>query len=964
MITDARTGEDLPSVNISLVGTNLGSATDAEGMYFILNVTPGTYTLRASMIGYREVSVNRVKVLSDITVEVSLEMSRTALDIGEKVEVAGVRPIIQKDITSSRQTIETEQISNIPYNNVQNIVALTSGAVMEDGVLHLRGGRNDEIAFLVDGATIVDPWTGVMDSEVPLLALEEISVETGGFTSEYGDALSGVVNMVVKEGGPRLGGEIRVKSSFDTRKNFSVGEQEGSFVDRFRDLEFSLGGPLLPRTNFFIAGELMQDNDRWEGHYSDPRMYLGKLTFRPTTRIKFNLGGFYSRERYHGFSRRNRWGFEGHRWRNYVNEDYNEKYDPDIQGSAFIDGWYGNGQLDTEDRNGNWELDEGEDQNGNNFLDYEDLDYNSRMDIFDMRTHLPYGDDESYQGSLKMTHMISPRTFYKIELNQYTTKTHWETRERINEDRNANGVLDEGEDLNGNAALDPYGVDLYTDTNKNGFVDASEKAFPDSPDQWMNWAEVVSKGQQNADGYYIYGAGNTYNRRSMHYDDRKIYTLKADYTSQVHPNHQIKFGFAAKYHDMFNYDGTDRYGYGERIRIFPNGEAVYFEDKMEFSGLIVRGGFRFDRYDMNWRDWPASTRDPTWNTTDSDWLDRPEGIEDGDIKNPTVVKVKQAFSPRLGVSHPITDRSLLYFSYGRFFQIPIYNHLAQNLNYDMGGGYPRIGNPNLDPQQTTEYEIGVKRQIGESFLLDIKGFYKDITGLVNTNQVFHTVRDWYATYYNLDYGNVRGFEFSLRRMMGRHFFGFVNYTWSVAKGKYSSVYSGYITLWEQNLTPTSEYYLDWDQRHSVAADLQVRLPQDEKFFSIPLTNGTGADLIFSLGSGTRWNYPFGTRRDPLNTETLPYTTTTSLTMFKRFSTWMGDAQLFVEITNLLNRKNVLEITGDDGQGEQWYAADQDGDGNPDHDPDGRWDDPTVYSRPRTIRAGLHFRFGDSAGFAE
>lgn len=976
-VVDAETKEPLPAVNVLIEGTSLGAATDINGEYFILHVPAGTYSIRAEMIGYKATVMTNVRVKVDLTTRVDFELQPTVLDVGETITVVAERPLIQKDLTASRTITSGDEIARAPVEDVQSVVALVAGTVGGN----FRGGRRSEAVYTLEGSSIVDPMGGNFNSDVPLLAIQEMSVETSGFSAEYGNVQSGLVSMVMKEGGPVYSGMIRYKTndfgSFDVNKHFGYTREtlidmrdNKSRTDKFyypealQNVEGSLGGPIpfvkklgIPgRANFFVAGELFRSHHSQVRQtwfvFDDKKSLSGKFTYSPNPNYKIAITGLRT------------WRFAkpySHLWKNTTYESV-----------------------------------EGQDLN-------HDGDMN---DAFNMLDHLPRHYWDTSQYTFTWTHTLSPRTYYEIKFSRFMYNRHWNVEEKINEDTDGDGHLDlyvngididgdgdnRNEDLNGNGVWDwkVYGpdTDLFVDENDNGYIDASEK---NPRDQWVDWREVPFGRYRDTNEFYLYGYNEnlSYNRARWYRRRQFVYGSKINIVSQIHPRHQLKAGATFDYMDIFSHDVDLASGgnvYGENFRVFPFQWAAYIEDKMEYEGMILNLGFRFDQFNPNYDNYP---RDPEHPVPDS--LISVGGV----IKDPVRVPAKSAFSPRIGVAFPITERDLLHFNYGRYFQQPVLNFAFRNLTFDLSGAFPLIGNPNIDPERTTSYEFGVKHQFGQNLVLNAVAFFKDITGLTDTKRVYYTIADWYGLYINQDYGNVRGFEVNLYKRPTRTDFlsGSLNYTYSVAKGKSSTSRQSYDFAWSGDIVPTTESYLDWDVRHNLKLNLDFRIPRGTHWLGTTIFDDAGINVINYLRSGLPYSPPKRSKEPLINTERLPGTWTINMTMDKRFKLGKNYYMtFFVWINNLLDWRNI----GDGGViDEEWYYTyksaqeayergemdkkaymslmdqqdpwDKDGDGNLD-EPDGEIDlnkkypemgsklYPNVYAPGRTIRLGLTFEF--------
>jgi hypothetical protein len=205
-VIDARTKEPLVGVNVTIPGTSSGAATNIEGEYTILNLSPNTYTLRVSLLGYNPVTVNNIKVSIDLTTRQEFELSETVVEQKEVV-ITAERPIIQKDMTATTAVVGKDLISELAVTEVRDVIRLQAGmAVSSDGQLHLRGGRSGQIAYQIDGVNVTDAYDNSNTIDVGANVVQELQVVSGAFNAEYGQAMSGLVNIVTKDGGDKLSG--------------------------------------------------------------------------------------------------------------------------------------------------------------------------------------------------------------------------------------------------------------------------------------------------------------------------------------------------------------------------------------------------------------------------------------------------------------------------------------------------------------------------------------------------------------------------------------------------------------------------------------------------------------------------------------------------------------------------------------------------------------------------------------
>lgn len=248
-VTDQNTGEPLIGVNILIDGTYLGGTTDADGKYLILNVPPGTYKVIYRYIGYQTVEVSDVRMNVDFTTNQDVQMAEETLELGQTVVVSAGRELIRKDLTSSQAIITSEDIEAMPVEEFEDVLQMQAGVTRGDGGFHIRGGRSSEVTFRVDGISVTDVFDGSNGVEIENNAIQSLQVISGTFNAEYGQAMSGIINVVTKDGGREYKGEISayVGDYLSNSDDIFMNVDEISPVHIY-DYSFSLSGQ-IPFTN-------------------------------------------------------------------------------------------------------------------------------------------------------------------------------------------------------------------------------------------------------------------------------------------------------------------------------------------------------------------------------------------------------------------------------------------------------------------------------------------------------------------------------------------------------------------------------------------------------------------------------------------------------------------------------------------------------------------------------------------
>ena len=331
-VFDAESGEPLAGCNILVEGTALGAATDVDGYFYILNVPPGIYDVTALMIGYAKDVRQNVKVISNLTIR--LEFSpKTEVLTGETITIEAFKtPLVQKDLTYKIQAVTSEEISRIPITTLNDLLAQQAGitrqiftspinslpvfgqfaSIPTDG-LHFRGGRVNEVLYLFDGINVSDAlWGGYSISPIGEFSINSIETFSGTFGPQYGDAMSGVINIASYDQFD-LAPKVMVKGFTDNHGIDAASHNTNAaevFVSSALPFANNLGIIASHRTyttDGYINGYIYPEYVNSEGtdksgtpkevpmQYSDTQFSFGKIIWRPTESITTTIGGYYAK---------------------------------------------------------------------------------------------------------------------------------------------------------------------------------------------------------------------------------------------------------------------------------------------------------------------------------------------------------------------------------------------------------------------------------------------------------------------------------------------------------------------------------------------------------------------------------------------------------------------------------------------------------------------------------------------
>ena len=261
LVTEANSNTVLIGCNILINDTDLGTASDAEGEYFLLNIPPGVYTVRFQMIGYETIIINDVKISVDRTTKLNAELAVEAIE-GSEITVTAERKLIEFDVTQSESRITAEELESMPVAEVSDVLRLQGGITQDaGGGLHMRGGRSNEIAYMVDGVPMTDSYSGGISVQIENDNLQELQVISGTFNAEYGKALTGIINMVTKDGGDNFEGSLNVYSGDHTTSDTIFSDLDSYSIDNDYSISGNVSGPIIPGLiTFYSSGRINQSS--------------------------------------------------------------------------------------------------------------------------------------------------------------------------------------------------------------------------------------------------------------------------------------------------------------------------------------------------------------------------------------------------------------------------------------------------------------------------------------------------------------------------------------------------------------------------------------------------------------------------------------------------------------------------------------------------------------------------------
>ncbi|MFA5404515.1 MAG: TonB-dependent receptor, partial [Ignavibacteria bacterium] len=867
-VTDAKDNTPLIGATIKIEGSKMGAITDDNGEYVILNVDVGVYGVECSYMGYDTKRQKDIRVSVDQRTKANFELS-TGEIVTKVIEVEGERKGI--DVDQSGRIIESSTIKNTGIRGVTNIVSKTAGVVQDErgGSINIRGGRSNESIIIIDGVETTNPIDGTSRAFVSNNLLQEITVLTGGFGAEYGNVLSGVINVSTKSGTDVYTGSVELITDEFAGRWFDTKSQGYNLYS------LTFGGPVIPSKKLANVINFFGGFERTFQRITDVSWTWDRLPLTvPDGNVKSDESGSYY---YTGKLNFN------------LNELGSGKFPFNFK--------FGGTYTDVLARSIRF---------ANNIQN----DY--KNPITDTKNTQLYG---------RVIGNISSNFFFELQGNYYRDQYE---------------------------LYDPFFGDnllRYGDTNYNPGLNA----------YYQGAGQGKTLGYDPAYSYlyrFPWATIDAYTKQDISYIGAKLDATLA-LLSKKYGDHEIKFGGEYRYNslksmtlnpaslaDLSVQNTGDRwYGtnlarlktYGYEIidpitgALVANGNdtkhpitgGFYVRDKVSFNDFNFNGGFRVDFFDVNTKVLKSLTTDVVG----------PDGIP-ASADDFTDSKMNFYFSPRLGFSFPITDRTIFVAQFGKMVQLPqlslLYVSDSTLKRFLSTSLQDVIENSSLSPTKLTQYEIGVKQQVGDYINMGMTIFYKESTDLIGAGRIKQTedkkVPIGFAAYMNNDFAISRGIDcyLSMRRMYRLAID--VAYTLAYASGTGSNAFSKFSLAND----PTQElvnyvYALDYDQRHTGSINFDYRFGSDD------VPKGILGDILKNLGLNALLSFNSGrpyTRTDVANTATgtggdnvlsakneiyRSWNFRIDLRLDKTVNIWKTNLNMYVYVLNLLNSEIVNAV---------------------------------------------------------
>ncbi|MCE1190050.1 MAG: TonB-dependent receptor [Ignavibacteria bacterium] len=861
-VVDEATKEPLIGANIVLVNTELGAASDVNGNYYVLNITPGTYTVQISYIGYGKKIFKDVRIVAGITYELNVELSSN-YQLDQVVVTA--KKLFEEKATNTVKVLDADQINKLPVKGVEKLVGMTAGVVMLEGsggasgnaVVNVRGGRGGEVVYIVDGVPQNDIYNGANTAQVSNGAIDQISFQVGGYEAKYGQAQSGIVNVTTKSG--------------TNKYTFFTDLMTSSFTDDYGYNLYSanFGGPFVPGNahhTFFLSAE--------RGYFLDGRPSARGVVIPSANINSKTLPG----------NDQDVWRFTGKTYHNF--EALQVRLGANV--------------------------------NFRNYRTYVQSYAKSNSD------HNPRIKDENYSYNARLSQSLSNSAAWNLNLG-YTlfNRKRGDGVFFDNIDAYGDTIANKALTLQGSYVGQDANKLFFAhgSTYSSGFYERTRNSKLSADFDFTNQfgkhlVEFGAGVAYHTIRYYLMNPA-----RAVAIDNAGPNSKSLLVRSALALPTMIGFdatGQTMTDSDVDQFISTDTY----TMQAAPKHPLVgygYIQDKYELNDLVINVGLRFD-YFASKADVLKNESMPIYGGLDSTRLDK----GDLKIKDPEVhfsPRIGVGFPVTTStVFHAMYGRFIQEPSLQ-----DIYTNYDALKGFETAGSQLQgVNTGNLSSEVTTQYEIGFRQLIANgSGMINLTAFYKNTVGLVNDDNIFWytmpgSARGQSYGPENTDFGTVKGIALALSVNKISYFSFNLDYTYSLAEGTGSSTTSSQTAAFRNSSgeTPKVIAPLDFDQRHTGVLNIDFTIPENE---NNSILRAISANLIFSFQSGRPYTpllqqditpggaSNLGETKGYVNSSYMPGSSRIDLRVEKRIFADNFTITPYVVVENLLNSENIVNV---------------------------------------------------------
>ncbi|HIL57263.1 MAG TPA: TonB-dependent receptor, partial [Rhodothermales bacterium] len=812
-ITDAASGETLVGVNVLVIGTTRGAATDLDGRYEITGIRAGDYTIRVSYIGYQTLEFTGIAVASGETTTLDVEMQEASLGTDQEVVVIGERPLIDVEQAQSAYFVSEEEIASRPVRDVQDVVANQAGVFEDPTGLYIRGGRANETGYVVDGVNAKDPLAGTgFGLDLGANSLGEVEVNTTGADASVGESTSGVVSVRTREGSDEF--EVGLAYQGD---NLGFNDDWASTFNE-QNLELSVAGPIVPeRLRFFVSGQAnfsdgfqgfvpeqlessVVEDDFWAPSRGNRWNGLGKLVFIPKSGMK--LTGSYQRSLA-------------------INQDTRMLQ---VTGNDAV-------------------VSPG--------FQYAFAQQPDLANTYTQNANLSY---------LLWVHSPTPQSIYEVQVSRLFTQLRADANGRDWRPEQVDSELDP-------ASIPSYPGVIFGDPDLTDIPSDSALFVLPGPGFFNNGGVATDWHDHFAEQLT---ARAEYTRFSS--DEAYEFTIGGEANANDYQWIDIVRPWVGA--PILLPDGTvsqsNRLGQSADIwRVKPRKGALYTTHRIRYNGLIATLGARFEG-------WAAGSYVDDLVEAQAFTIPEAirEGYEN-ETTSLAGLRWKGRLLPKLSVSFPVRENQVMFFSYGHSMRQPHPTYLYANLDpfYQDRSFFSDLGNPNLNPEVDVAYELGIRNQLTANDALSVTAFWRDKYDFITVARAQITDPTGRETSralrVNGDFARVRGIEASYVKRIGSWFNGTLNASYSRATGLSSTNNDALQDLLQTgNTDNTFETPLAWDRPLDVKASVTLSHDQDRPWLGVPGLNRVKLFVQSTFRSGQRYTPVefIGNERNPFTGE--------------------------------------------------------------------------------------------------